>query len=98
MEDLLNIMLAYQPELKVNEEEQQREGTTDEVPLERLRPGIVSLSPQLMRLIEIKLPRLQKLDLIVRYMLPHALDFPEMQKVSQGQSCEQVVRSFFSSG
>ncbi len=98
VEDLLNIVLAYQPqqplpmELEVNEERQQQEETTDELPLERLRLGIVSLSPQLMRLIEIKLPRLQKLDLIVRYMLPHALDFPEMQKVSEGQSCEQVVR------
>jgi hypothetical protein len=47
--------------------------------LVKLRIGLVSLSPQLVDLISVKLPRLFRLELVVKYVLPHAGDAPEIQ-------------------
>ncbi|TFK34008.1 hypothetical protein BDQ12DRAFT_669709 [Crucibulum laeve] len=44
--------------------------------LEKLRLGSVSLSPQLLDLLAASLPSLRTLELVVRDLLPHALDVP----------------------
>ncbi|PPQ79790.1 hypothetical protein CVT26_012473 [Gymnopilus dilepis] len=45
-------------------------------PLFRLRLGLVSLSPQLLDLISSQLPGLIRLELVVKYILPHPFDSP----------------------
>jgi len=51
-----------------------------EVPLVSLRIGLVSLSPQLLDLFSKKLRNLSRLELAVRYVLPHATDRPQFDK------------------
>ncbi|KDR80901.1 hypothetical protein GALMADRAFT_241405 [Galerina marginata CBS 339.88] len=51
----------------------------------RLRIGLVSLSPQLVDLISSQLPRLFKLELVVKFILPHAQDSPEFSAEFPGE-------------
>ena len=66
--------------------------TRDEA-LSTLRIGLVSLSPQLVDLISTKLSGLFKLELVVRYILPHARDTPEfhLKTPSLVQGISQIV-------
>ena len=65
-----------------------------EVPLVSLRIGLLSLSPQLLDLISTKLHKLSRLELAVRYVLPHATDRPQFDKEhSQGEG--QIVSHTF---
>ena len=50
------------------------------VPLVSLRIGLLSLSPQLLDLLSAKLLRLSRLELAVRYVLPHTTDKPRFDK------------------
>ena len=50
------------------------------VPLVSLRIGLLSLSPQLLDLFSSKLHKLSRLELAVRYVLPHATDKPRFDK------------------
>ncbi|KAJ3492291.1 hypothetical protein NLJ89_g11255 [Agrocybe chaxingu] len=67
-------------------------GTIRDEPLVKLRVGLVSLSPQLIDMISIKLPRLDRLELVVRYVLPHAGDCPVFHPdaPSEGQLTSQI--------
>jgi hypothetical protein len=69
--------------------------TRDEA-LGKLRIGLVSLSPQLVDLISTKLPRLFRLELVVKYVLPHAGDPPEFRVMteSQDQQSNQIDEFF----
>ncbi|KAH9479266.1 hypothetical protein JR316_0007854 [Psilocybe cubensis] len=60
--------------------------------LSRLRIGLVSLSPQLIDIISTKLSQLHRLELVVKYILPHAWDCPEFTSVvtGAGQQAEQI--------
>lgn len=59
-------------------------------PLTTLRIGLISLSPQLLDLIATKLPHLFRLELVVKYVLPHASDKPEFnEEYRQGEG--QIV-------
>ena len=58
-------------------------------PLASLRIGLVSLSPQLLDLISIKLPKLLRLELLAKYVLPHAVDKPRFKDHRQGET--QIV-------
>ena len=49
-------------------------------PLATLRIGLVSLSPQLIDLISIKLPNLSRLELVVKYVLPNLTDKPQFNE------------------
>ena len=61
-----------------------------EEPLASLRIGLVSLSPQLLDLFSTRLFNLSRLQLIVRYVLPHASDKPQLDgEHSQGE-CQIV--------
>ncbi|KAF8159281.1 hypothetical protein B0H34DRAFT_655178 [Crassisporium funariophilum] len=62
--------------------------------LGKLRIGLVSLSPQLLDLISSKLPGLYRLELVVKYLLPHATDSPRFNGKyvgQEGQSIRQIV-------
>jgi hypothetical protein len=61
-----------------------------EVPLVSLRIGLVSLSPQLLDLFSTKLRNLSRLELAVRYVLPHAMDRPQFDK-EHSQRESQIV-------
>ena len=68
------------------------------VPLVSLRIGLLSLSPQLLDLFAINLQNLFRLELAVRYILPHATDKPRFDK-RHSQRESQIVsipRSFHS--
>jgi hypothetical protein len=54
-------------------------------PLASLRMGLLSLSPQLLDLISTKLPNLARLELIVRYVLPHVSDTPQLDEDGERQ-------------
>lgn len=57
-----------------------------------LRIGLISLSPQLLDLISSKLSKLSRLELIVKYVLPHATDTPLLNKrQGEGQRTSQIV-------
>ena len=62
-------------------------------PLSNLRLGVISLSPQLIDLIAAQLPKLHKLELIVRHILPHRTDKPVFLDMlpSKGQQPDQIV-------
>jgi len=62
-------------------------------PLSKLRIGLISLSPQLIDLIASQLPELYKLELVVKYLLPHAMDTPVFPYGSpgEGQRPDQIV-------
>jgi len=62
--------------------------------LSRFRIGLVSLSPQLIDLISTKLPRLTSLELVVKYVLPHAHETPEVSEKDCSDGERQVVRNF----
>jgi hypothetical protein len=65
-----------------------------EVPLVSLHIGLLSLSPQLLDLISTKLRKLSRLELAVKYVLPHAMDRPQFDKEhSQGE--DQIVSHTF---
>ena len=67
------------------------------VPLISLRIGLFSLSPQLLDLLSSKLHKLSRLELAVRYVLPHATDKPRFDK-RETQIVRFILsaRSFFS--
>ena len=65
-----------------------------EVPLVSLRIGLLSLSPQLLDLIANKLRKLSRLELAVRYVLPHVTDRPQFDK-EHSQSEGQIVSHTF---
>ncbi|KAF8957119.1 hypothetical protein BDZ97DRAFT_121376 [Flammula alnicola] len=69
--------------------------TRDE-PLNTLRIGLVSLSPQLVHLISAQLPRLYRLELVVKYILPHAHDSPELliDYPQETQRTAQIVSAY----
>ena len=50
------------------------------VPLVSLRIALLALSPQLLDLLSAKLHKLSRLELAVRYVLPHATDKPRSDK------------------
>jgi hypothetical protein len=50
-------------------------------PLVSLRIGPVSLSPQLLDLFSARLSKLERLEMAVRYVLPHAMDKPWFDKL-----------------
>ena len=63
------------------------------VPLVSLRIGLLSLSPQLLDLFSNKLHKLFRLELAVRYLLPHATDKPQFDK-EHSQRESQIVSIF----
>ncbi|KAF9563585.1 hypothetical protein CPC08DRAFT_632652 [Agrocybe pediades] len=69
--------------------------------LSRLRIGLIALSPQLVDLISTKLPGLTCLELVVKYILPHASDSPELSWTKKttyhadGEGLTQAVRCIF---
>ena len=61
-------------------------------PFASLRIGLVSLSPQLLDLISTKLPKLFRLELMVRYVLPHVADKPLLDEDHyQGQIVSEHI-------
>jgi len=58
--------------------------------LDTLRISLIALSPQLLDLISEKLPNLSRLELIVKYALPHAKDMPRFHQ-GEGQRTSQIV-------
>jgi len=84
VEDLLDIILACQAGM--------RDLESDPV-LQRLRLNVEILSPQLMTLFETKLPRLQRLEVINKYLLPNSSShFPtNIEEITN-----HIVRCLFS--
>lgn len=70
-------------------------------PVTTLRLALVSLSPQLVDLISSKVPYLERLELAVKYTLPHSMDTPEFCMLTknappgQVQEWSQIVRVTF---
>ena len=85
VEDLLDIILVCQAGMR----------DPDCNPgLQRLRLNVEILSPQLVTLFETKLPRLQRLELINKYLLPNSSShFPTFSNVEQ--TTIQIVRCLF---
>ena len=67
---------------------------TRQEPLSTLRIGLVALSPQVLHLISSRLPRLYRLDLVVKYILPHAHDLPNLRNPGDMQRTSQIVSIF----
>ncbi|KAF8184470.1 hypothetical protein BJ912DRAFT_853076 [Pholiota molesta] len=61
-----------------------------EEPLSTLRIGLISLSPQLVHLLSSRLPDLYRLDLTVKYILPHVYDTPELRHPGDIQRSFQI--------
>ncbi|KAF9485576.1 hypothetical protein BDN70DRAFT_988777 [Pholiota conissans] len=58
--------------------------------LSTLRIGLISLSPQIVDLLASKLPRLYKLDLTVKYILPYVYCSPELRQPGDIQRSSQI--------
>jgi hypothetical protein len=84
VEDLLDVILACQVA---------RPALGQELPLEKLRLGVEHLSPQLVTLLASKLPNLQRLEVLAKYLVPHPSQRVQWSPVPQeGQDLSQVVR------
>jgi hypothetical protein len=70
-------------------------------PVTTLRLALVSLSPQLVDMIASKVPYLEKLELAVKYILPHSMDAPQFYSLTkysypgQVQEWSQIVSAGF---
>ncbi|KAF8909251.1 hypothetical protein CPB84DRAFT_1765649 [Gymnopilus junonius] len=62
----------------------------------RLRLGLVSLSPQLVDLISSQLPGLIRLELVVKYILPHPFDSPRFSSQHPDDQATTQVDAFLS--
>ena len=86
VEDLLNIILACQVDSRAS-------GL--DLPLEKLRLGVDFVSPQLMALFASKLPNLQRLELLAKFLVPYPSQLSQWRPVqTDGQKFNQIV-SFF---
>jgi len=83
IEDLLDIILACHVDTPA---------LGQHLPLERLRLGVDYLSPQLVTLFASKLPNLQRLELLAKYLVPHPSQRVQWSPVmKEGQNFNQIV-------